>query len=472
MINPKAVSLNELYGAYDLATFEWADGILSTIFKSCAESDKPDEKWIMFDGPVDALWIESMNSVMDDNKILTLINGDRIPLTNAMSLLFEVEDLCVASPATVSRAGMIYLDVDELGYGPYVQSWLQARFGADVDAISFHKELFNKYVVKSLDYKRLNCREPVPITDFNAVTSLTTLYDALATKENGVSKEGNPAGWLPLSEKWFVFCLIWSVMAAVDEKGRRLLDIFLRDIEPQFPPTLTVYDYYLDAKKSEWEMWDTRVPAWRPLPSMAFHKMIVPTTDTVRNAFVVSTLMLHGKHTLLTGTTGTGKTVLVQSQLAHLPSSYSQLTVNFSAATGSSSTQEIIEGVMEKRSKDKFGPLGGSGKRLVLFIDDFNMPKKTSGESPFQPALELIRLWMDYGGWYDRQKCQWRYVHATVYIYIYIICVCMYIYICMYICVHTHHITSHHIRVIHFTCPPFYRMCVSDSWEDEPETRR
>jgi len=92
VINPKAVSLNELYGAYDLTTFEWSDGILSTIFKSCAESDKPDEKWIMFDGPVDALWIESMNSVMDDNKILTLINGDRIPLTNAMSLLFEVSE--------------------------------------------------------------------------------------------------------------------------------------------------------------------------------------------------------------------------------------------------------------------------------------------------------------------------------------------------------------------------------------------
>ncbi|CAM9297279.1 unnamed protein product, partial [Ectocarpus sp. 12 AP-2014] len=92
-----------------------------------AESDKPDEKWIMFDGPIDALWIESMNSVMDDNKILTLINGDRIPLTNSMSLLFEVEDLAVASPATVSRAGMIFLDVDEMGWQPFVNSWLQQR---------------------------------------------------------------------------------------------------------------------------------------------------------------------------------------------------------------------------------------------------------------------------------------------------------------------------------------------------------
>ena len=62
---------------------------------------------------------------MDDNKILTLINGDRIPLTSSMSLLFEVEDLRVASPATVSRAGMIFLDQSEMGFKPFLESWLE-----------------------------------------------------------------------------------------------------------------------------------------------------------------------------------------------------------------------------------------------------------------------------------------------------------------------------------------------------------
>ena len=41
------------------------------------------------------------------------------------------------------------------------------------------------------------------------------------------------------------------------------------------------------------------------------------------------------------------------------------------------------------------------------------MPQKTSAESPFQPPLELLRLWMDYSGWYDRLKCAWRFVLDT-----------------------------------------------------------
>ena len=83
------MSLGELYGEFNLATNEWADGVLSALMRKTCSDEKPDEKWLIFDGPVDTLWIESMNSVMDDNKVLTLINGERISMPEQVSLLFE-----------------------------------------------------------------------------------------------------------------------------------------------------------------------------------------------------------------------------------------------------------------------------------------------------------------------------------------------------------------------------------------------
>ena len=111
VFNPKCITMGELYGEFNALTQEWTDGIASTMIRAAVTltTQNDDYQWVVFDGPVDALWIENMNTVLDDNMTLCLANGERIKLNKKMHMLFEVSDLAVASPATVSRCGMVYL---------------------------------------------------------------------------------------------------------------------------------------------------------------------------------------------------------------------------------------------------------------------------------------------------------------------------------------------------------------------------
>ncbi|KAM9836557.1 LOW QUALITY PROTEIN: dynein axonemal heavy chain 2 [Aulostomus maculatus] len=403
-LNPKAMSLGELYGENNLSTNEWTDGVLSSIMRSACADEKPDEKWIVFDGPVDTLWIESMNSVMDDNKVLTLINGERISMPEQVSLLFEVENLAMASPATVSRCGMVYNDYTDLGWKPVVQSWLNKRHKAEMNHL---KCLFDKYVASTLNFKKSNCKELIPITVLNGVTSLCHLYDSFATHSNGVNNS-DVENFGRIVELWFTFSLIWSVCASVDEDGRKKMDNFLREMDGSFPVKDTVYEYYVDTKNKCWASFEDKLPkGWRYAPTAPFYKIMVPTVDTVRYNFLVKALVMNQYPVLLTGPVGTGKTSVAQGVLQSLDTfKWTGLTVNMSSQTSSNNIQAIVESRLEKRTKGVFVPAGR--KHLLCFLDDLNMPAHDLFGT--QPPLELLRLWIDYSFWYDRHKQSLKFV--------------------------------------------------------------
>ncbi len=116
---------------------------------------------------------------------------------------------------------------------------------------------------------------------------------------------------------------------------------------------------------------------------------------------MINALIKAGKHVLLAGATGTGKTSIIQNILSQYRNEfYTTMTVNFSAQTSSTRVQEMIEERVEKRTLGVYVPVGG--KKMITFIDEFNLPKKD--EFGAQPPLELIRQWIDYGFWYDRTK--------------------------------------------------------------------
>ena len=121
-----------------------------------------------------------MNTVLDDNKKLCLNSGEMLQMSDTMSMIFEVDDLSVASPATVSRCGMVYMEPGSLGFEPLVVSWLDAMPPYVLDNTTCActlRALMDSYVLDCITFVKRFCTEPVLTTTNNLVQSLMRLID-------------------------------------------------------------------------------------------------------------------------------------------------------------------------------------------------------------------------------------------------------------------------------------------------------
>uniref|UniRef100_A0A8C9DGR4 Dynein axonemal heavy chain 1 n=1 Tax=Prolemur simus TaxID=1328070 RepID=A0A8C9DGR4_PROSS len=427
VLNPKSITMGQLYGEFDLLTHEWTDGIFSSLIRAGAIASDTNKKWYMFDGPVDAVWIENMNTVLDDNKKLCLSSGEIIKLTEAMTMMFEVQDLAVASPATVSRCGMVYLEPSILGLLPFVECWLK-KLPAVLRPYEEHfKALFVSFLEESIAFVRSSVKEVITSTNGNLTMSFLKLLECFFKPflpREGLKKiPPEKLSRIPeLIEPWFIFALIWSVGATGDSKGRTSFSHWLRtkmkaeELTLPFPEEGLVFDYRLEdagisnteddedeeeeGKKVAWVKWIDSSATFTMMPDTNYCNIIVPTMDTVQMSYLLGMLLTNSKPVLCVGPTGTGKTLTISDKLLkNLPLEYISHFLTFSARTSANQTQDLIDSKLDKRRKGVFGP--PLGRNFIFFIDDLNMPAlETYGA---QPPIELLRQWMDHGGWYDRK---------------------------------------------------------------------
>ena len=427
-LNPKCIKIGELYGEYNELTNEWTDGLASTIIRNAVTDTSPDRKWVLFDGPVDAIWIENMNTVLDDNCTLCLSSGERIKLNaNTMRMLFEVNDLAVASPATVSRCGMVYLDNADLGWEPMVRTWADAALCGGAlppPTRDFVYQLFVSHLTPALAFLRRNCRETIATVDVNLAASCFKLFEAIVNRSVDIKRP--EAELHPTLAAVFAYALVWSAGGNVVEDDREAFSDALREIMESspapYPPSGQVYDHVVDVRKESPGPEGAMTAAFRPWAELVapfeydktapFFSVLVPTVDTTRFSFLLEVLIEVDRSVMYTGVTGVGKSVVATDALRRLeePKGLVPVLINFSAQTAARDTQLLIESKLEKKRKTKLGaPIG---KKVIILVDDVNMPAREVWGAA--PPVELLRQFQDYRGFYDRHKLFFKNLEDVV----------------------------------------------------------
>ena len=395
-LNPKAVSNDELFGVINPATREWKDGLFSNIMRDLANLTCEGPKYIILDGDIDPMWIESLNTVMDDNKILTLASNERIALGPDMRLIFEISNLRTATPATVSRAGILYINPGDLGWNPFVTSWIETReLQAEKNTLTI---LFDKYIPFCSDMIDKKFKKITPLSGINHIQVLCTLLDALLVEEN-IGKEPSDQTY----EIWFVFALVWAFGSALFHDGAtdhksEFSKWFINDFKAVTFPTDSVFDVFVDPQTQSLAPWTDKVPTFELDADTPLSSCLVHNGETIRMRFFLDFFIQMNFPIMMVGLAGSGKTLMLNEKLSQLDEETLIENVPFNFYYSAEMTQKILEKPLEKKAGKNYGPPGT--KRLIYFLDDLNMPEVDTYGTVGPHTL--IRQHLDYGHWYCR----------------------------------------------------------------------
>ncbi|KZT42722.1 dynein heavy chain [Sistotremastrum suecicum HHB10207 ss-3] len=450
VIDPKAIHKDALYGTLDHTTREWNDGLFTHILRKIVDDVRGESgkrHWIIFDGDVDPEWVENLNSVLDDNKLLTLPNGERLSLPPNVRIMFEVEHLKYATLATVSRCGMIWFSEDvivpEMIYRYYLENLSSVALGADdedvvqdfrrPDSIQSESNIsphlaLQKSVVTLLEpffasdglvNQALDFAGSVDhIMDFTTIRALNTLFSLInKTVRNivdyNVHHPDFPLGFDKIEQyvtKRMLVSIVWAFCGDSKLDMRAELGTYLRGhtgVDLPVMGTSSLIDFDVQVSSGDWYTWQSRVPVIDIESHMVTASdIVVPTMDTVRHEEVLYSWLSEHKPLMLCGPPGSGKTMTLFSALRKLPD-MEVVGLNFSSAT----TPELILKTFEQYCEYRKTPNGvilspaQIGRWLVVFCDEINLPAPDKYGT--QRVISFLRQLVELGGFYRTTDMSW-----------------------------------------------------------------
>ena len=383
-INPKAIPRQQLLGQIDLDTREWTNGVLTIAALHAVEEPEDVTTWIVCDGDVDPEWVESLNSVLDENRLLTLPSGWRIQFGPNTNFIFETHDLTFASPATVSRMAMIFLSDEDTNITGLVNSWIEKQ---EEDKREVLQRLVNELFFKSLDW----C---VKASDLVIETSLVGLV------LNGLSHLSSATNRLE-----FAVGLVQGLGGNLNTASRTSFAQEVFKWCGENPPGRNPLNVFYNPARDRLETYSNEIVQDFTVSSAGLEGFPVVATADVQLTMAAVMPWLQAKVKqpfLLVGPEGIGKTMILKYCFSKLRST--------NVATIHCSSNITPQHVIQKLSQVCLTVSSSNGRiftpkecdRLILYFKDLNLAKPDKYGTSM--IISFLQQLITYNGFYDNNN--------------------------------------------------------------------